>query len=448
MSNNNKNFKNKDGFTSKLGFTLASIGSAVGMGNIWRFPVMVSIWGGMSFLIPYFIFVILIASTGVIEEFALGRLTGSGPVNAFGFATAKKGNENIGRRLGLIPVLGSLALAMGYTAVMGWIFKYNYLAISGNLSSMANDFSLIAGTFEKIASPFANNFWIILAGLFSMGIMSFGVAKGIERANKILMPILFALLLGLALYIGANPKAASGYQYIFNLDISKLSDLKLWVFAFGQAFFSLSIAGNGSVIYGSYLPKNEDIPSSAKNIAFFDSLSAILASLVIIPAMAVGNADLTEGGPGLMFIYLVNVFNQINAGKILMIIFYLAILFAGLSSIINLYEAPVAYIQERFDLGRKKSAFLINGLGIIVAIFIQGIVGPWMDIVSIVIAPLGALLAGIIFFWILDKNIALKEVNRGRKKSLGTWFYPMGKYVYCSLSLLALVLGIIFGGIG
>ena len=149
-----------------------------------------------------------------------------------------------------------------------------------------------------------------------------------------------------------------------------------------------------------------------------------------------------------MFIYLVNVFNQINAGKILMIIFYLAVLFAGLSSIINLYEAPVAYIQERFDLSRKKSAFLINGLGIIVAIFIQGIVGPWMDIVSIVIAPLGALLAGIIFFWILDKNIALKEVNRGRKKSLGTYFYPMGKYVYCSLSLLALVLGIILGGIG
>lgn len=448
MSIENKDLINKDGFSSKLGFTLASIGSAVGMGNIWRFPVMVSIWGGMSFLIPYFIFVILIASTGVIEEFALGRLTGSGPVHAFGFATKQKGNENIGKKLGFIPVLGSLALAIGYTAVMGWIFKYNYLAMSGKLSTLGNDFSSIAMTFENTAAIFSNNFWILVAGLFSMVIMSFGIAKGIERANKVLMPILFILLLGLAIYLGTNPNSTAGYRYIFNLDTAKLADIKLWVFAFGQAFFSLSIAGNGSVIYGAYLPKNEDIPSSAKNIAFFDSLSAILASFVIIPAMAIGKADLTEGGPGLMFIYLVNVFNQIEAGKILMIIFYLAVLFAGFSSIINLYEAPVAYAQERFGLSRKKAAFFINILGIVAAIFIQGIVGPWMDIVSIVIAPLGALLAGIMFFWVLDKNMAIGEVNKGRKKALGKWFFPLGKYVYCALSLLALVLGIIFGGIG
>lgn len=444
----NENLKNKDGFTSKLGFTLASIGSAVGMGNIWRFPVMVSVWGGMSFLIPYFIFVILIASTGVIEEFALGRLTGSGPVGAFAYASKQRGNEAIGKKLGLIPVLGSLSLAIGYTAVMGWIFKYNYLAINGSLSAMANDFDLIAGTFEKIASTFANNFWIMLAGLCSMLIMSFGIAKGIERANKILMPILFFLLLGLAIYIGLDKNSASGYQYIFSLDIEKLADLKLWVFAFGQAFFSMSIAGNGSVIYGSYLPKNEDIPSSARNIAFFDSMSAILASLVIIPAMAIGKADLTEGGPGLMFIYLVNVFNQIEAGQILMVIFYLAVLFAGFSSIINLYEAPVAYVQERFAFSRKKSAFLVNAIGIIVAIFIQSIVGPWMDFVSIVIAPLGALLAAIMFFWVLDKKTALTEVNKGRKKDLGPWFYPMGRYLYCTFTLLALILGIVFGGIG
>lgn len=281
-----------------------------------------------------------------------------------------------------------------------------------------------------------------------MVIMSFGIAKGIERANKILMPILFILLLGLAIYIAMDPKAYSGYKYIFSLDSSYLSDIKLWIFAFGQAFFSLSIAGNGSVIYGSYLPKNEDIPSSAKNIAFFDTLSALLASFVIIPAMAIGNADLTEGGPGLMFMYLVNVFNQIKSGQILMIFFYIAVLFAGFSSIINLYEAPVAYAKEKFNINRKFSAFIINGIGIIVAIFIQAIVGPWMDIVSIVIAPLGAFLAGIMFFWVLDKNLAINEVNKGRKKALGSWFYPIGKYIYCSLSLLALILGIVYGGIG
>ena len=196
------------------------------------------------------------------------------------------------------------------------------------------------------------------------------------------------------------------------------------------------------------MPKNEDIPSSAKNIAFFDTLSALLASFVIIPAMAIGNADLTEGGPGLMFMYLVNVFNQIKSGQILMIFFYIAVLFAGFSSIINLYEAPVAYVKEKFNISRKFSAFIINGIGIIVAIFIQAIVGPWMDIVSIVIAPLGAFLAGIMFFWVLDKNLAINEVNKGRKKALGSWFYPIGKYIYCSLSLLALILGIVYGGIG
>ncbi len=126
--------------------------------------------------------------------------------------------------------------------------------------------------------------------------MSVGIAKGIERANKILMPVLFILLLGLAIYIGQNPAATKGYQYIFNLDTGKLADPKLWVFAFGQAFFSLSIAGNGSVIYGSYLSKDEDIPSSARNIAFFDTLAALLAAFVIIPAMAIGSADLNEGG--------------------------------------------------------------------------------------------------------------------------------------------------------
>ena len=444
----NNNFLKKDGFTSKLGFILASVGSAVGMGNIWRFPLMVSLWGGMTFLIPYFLFVILIASTGVIEEFSLGRLSGSGPVGAFSFATGLRGKKNVGKILGLIPVLGSLALAIGYTAVMGWIFRYNFLAINGTLTSFADDNYMIGMTFNQTAYAFSNNFWIIIAGLCCMVIMSFGIAKGIERANKFLMPILFILLIGLAIYIGTNPAAARGYQYIFSLDTKKLLDPKLWVFAFGQAFFSLSIAGNGSVIYGSYLAKDYDIPSSAKNIAFFDTIAALLAAFVIIPAMAIGMGQLNEGGPGLMFIYLVIVFNKIQGGRFLMIIFYLSILFAGFSSIINLYETPVAYIEERFKISRPKATGIVNIFGIIIAIFIQGIVAGWMDFVSIIIAPLGAFLAGIMFFWVLDKNLALSEVNRSRKKPIYTCFYPLGKYVYCLLSLLALVLGILFGGIG
>lgn len=447
-SKNNKQLNIKDGFRSKRGFTLASIGSAVGMGNIWRFPVMISLWGGLSFFIPYILFVVLIASSGVIGEYTLGRLTGSGPVGAFGYATKGIGKAKLGEKLGIIPVLGSLFLAIGYTCVMGWIFKYTFMAIDGKLASLGTDMNLIGDTFANTASSFSNNSWIIIAGIISLSIMSLGVANGIERINKILMPILFFLLLGLGIYIYNQPNAINGYKYIFTIDYEKLRDIKLWVFAFGQAFFSLSIAGNGSVIYGSYLPSDEDIPSAARNVAFFDTLAAILASLVIIPAMAVGNADLNEGGPGLMFIYLVNVFNQMHGGRIIMILFYIAILFAGISSIINLYEAPVAYMQEKFSFHRFNAAALINIIGIVVAILIQGIVGEWMDAVSIYIAPLGALLAGIMFFWILDKKEILHEVNKGRKKELGSWFIPLGKYLYCTLTIVALIAGIIFGGIG
>lgn len=447
MIDNNK-LKQRDGFTDKLGFTLASIGSAVGMGNIWRFPLMVSMWGGMSFLLVYVFFVFIISKTGLIEEFALGRLTNSGPVGAFSYAAKDKGKENLGKKLGFIPVLGSLSLAIGYTCVMGWIFKYVFLAINGDLSSFGSDMDLIGGTFANTASAFANNFWLIIAIISSMLIMSLGIAKGIEKANKILMPVLFILLLILAIYVGLQKNSVDAYKYIFALNFSKLKDIRLWIFAFGQAFFSLSIAGNGSVIYGSYLPKDEDIESSAANVALFDTLAALLAALVIIPAIAVSGGKLSEGGPGLMFIYLVNVFNQMAFGRIVMIVFYLAVLFAGISSIINLYEAPVAYLQEEFNFDRIKASITIHLIGLGFAILIQGIVGQWMDAVSIYVAPFGAFLAGLMFYYFLDEDKAIAEVNRGRKKPIGNWFYPLGKFIYCPLAIIAMILGIIFGGIG
>ena len=154
----------RDGFKSRTGFILACIGSAVGMGNIWRFPYMVSAWGGMTFLIPYVIFVILIGSTGVIEEMALGRATKGGPIKAFGDCMQMRiGKRKAGEAIGFIPVLGSLALAMGYTVVVGWIFKYTYLAFSGKLSAMGNDMSAIGGLFGSTASSFGNNMWLIIA---------------------------------------------------------------------------------------------------------------------------------------------------------------------------------------------------------------------------------------------------------------------------------------------
>ena len=449
MDDKNLLTEQRDGFNSKWGFILACIGSAVGMGNIWRFPVMVSQFGGMTFLIPYFLFVILIASTGVMEEMALGRSAQAGPIGAFGkCADEKWGKRKVGEGFALIPVLGSLALAMGYTVVVGWIFKYTFMAFTGQLTAMGNDMNIIGGTFGQTASSFGNNIWIIIAMGVSFIIMALGVAGGIEKANKIMMPALFILFIGLGIYIFSLHGAHSGYKYIFTIDSEKIKDPLLWIFAFGQAFFSLSIAGSGTVIYGSYLSKKEDIVSAAKNVAFYDTFAALLATVVIIPAIAVAGSKLDIGGPGLMFIYLVNVFNSMPGGRIVGIVFYVCVLFAGVSSLINLYETSVATLQEQFKMSRGASVGVIGVAGVIVAILIQGIIEPWMDAVSIYACPLGAALAGIFFYWVGGKRYAEDAVNAGAKKPVGNWFVPLGKYVYVPLAIVALIAGAVLNGIG
>lgn len=443
-----ENKNNRDGFTSKYGFILACIGSAVGMGNLWRLPVMVSQWGGMTFLLPFFLFVILIGASGVIEEFSFGRAARSGPVEAFAMVTGKHGKGKIGRGLGIIPIIASFALAVGYLCVMGWIFKYTFMAFNGQMYAMGSNMDLIGKTFAETSSALGNNFWIVIASLVSLFIMSMGIANGIEKANKIMIPALFIMFSLLAIYIFFQDGARDGYKYIFTLNPEGLKDIRVWIFAFGQAFFSLSISGNGSIIYGSYLDDKEDIPNSAKYVVLSDILIAILSSMVIIPAMAIGNAELNEGGPGLMFIYLVSVVNQMKAGRFIGIILYVCILFAGVSSIINLFEAPVAYVEEKLKLKRKVATALVNLIGLFIALAIQAIVGQWMDAVSIYAAPLGALLAGVIFFWFNSREWIEKEVSKGAKKKISTLFYPLGKYVYCILTLVALVAGIFYGGIG
>lgn len=439
----------RDGFTSKRGFILSCIGSAVGMGNIWRFPIMVCVWGGLTFLIPYFIFVVLIASTGVISEFALGRSAGTGPIGAFGKCTQiGLGRRKLGERIGIIPVLGSLAMAIGYTCVMAWVIKYVYMAFTGDLVAMGEDLGAIGGMFDSTASTWGANAWVIITAVVTLLIMSLGVAGGIERANKVMLPILYVLFIGLGIYIFTLPGSELGYEYIFTLDPSGLLNPLVWVFAFGQAFFSLSVAGNGSVIYGSYLSKDEPIPSCARYVALFDTIGAMMAAMVIIPAMAAAGGQLDTAGPGLMFIYLVEVFNGMAGGQIIGIVFFVCVLFAGLTSLINLYEAPVAYVQERILRDRRKASLVVLVFGCAVALCIQAIVSDWMDAVSIYVCPLGALLAAVMFFWIAGKDYVLESVNEGSRRPIGRWFFPAGKYLYCTLAVVALVAGALLGGIG
>lgn len=441
--------KKRDSFNNKWGFILACIGSAVGMGNIWMFPTRVSMYGGGSYLIPYFIFVALIGFTGVIGEMSFGRATKSGPVDAFGYAceTKNKNKRKLGEAIGFIPVLGALAMAIGYTVVMGWILKYMIGAFTGKTLAPA-DTEGFAASFGSMASAFGNNVWQIVALVIGIIILMFGVGRGIEKANKIMMPVFFILFAVLGIYVAFQPGAIEGYKYIFRVDPEAFADPKTWIFALGQAFFSLSIAGNGTLIYGSYLSDNEDIPAAAGRVALFDTIAAMLAAVVIIPAMATTGAQLNQGGPGLMFIFLPALFKSMPGGYIVAIIFFVAVFMAGLSSLINLYEAPIATIQEKLHLGRKASCTIIAAIALVVSICIQGIVSGWMDILSIYICPLGAGLAGIMFFWVCGKKYVETQVNTGRDKKFTDKFYPICKYIFCPVCFLVLILGIVLGGIG
>lgn len=439
--------KKRDSFNNKWGFILACIGSAVGMGNIWMFPTRVSMYGGGSYLIPYSIFVALIGFTGVIGEMSFGRATKSGPVDAFGYACETKNKRKLGEAIGFIPVLGALAMAIGYTVVMGWILKYMIGAFTGKTLASA-DTEGFAASFGSMASAFGNNVWQIVALVIGIIILMFGVGRGIEKANKIMMPVFFILFAVLGIYVAFQPGAIEGYKYIFRVDPKAFADPKTWIFALGQAFFSLSVAGNGTLIYGSYLSDNEDIPAAAGRVALFDTIAALLAALVIIPAMATTGAQLNQGGPGLMFIFLPALFKSMPGGYIVAIIFFVAVFMAGLSSLINLYEAPIATIQEKLHLGRKASCAIIAVIALVVSICIQGIVSGWMDILSIYICPLGAGLAGIMFFWVCGKKYVETQVNTGRDKKLTDKFYPICKYIFCPICFLVLILGIVLGGIG
>ena len=418
------------------------------MGNIWMFPTRISLYGGGSFLIPYIIFVILLANTGVIGEMAFGRAVRSGPVDAAGTVMKRRfGKEKAGIAIGMVPAVVSWCMAVGYTVVMSWIIKYMAGMFTGEdiSSDKIDDY---VRDFSKTASAFGNNFWLIAALLLALLILIFGVSAGIEKTNKIMMPVFFVMFVGLAIYTAFQPNALEGYRYIFRIDVNELKDVNTWVYAMGQAFFSLSIAGSGTLIYGSYLGENDNVVYSARMVAVFDTLAAVIASLVIIPAMATAGAKLDQGGPGLMFIYLPHLFHGMPGGRIFAIIFFVAVFFAGLSSLINLYETPIATVQEKLHLGRKLSCIIVCGIGLVTALFIQGIVSNWMDIASTYGCPLGAGLMAIMFYYLCDRKYVESEVNKGTKKPVGRWFYPLARYVFTPLCFVVLIVGAVLGGIG
>lgn len=442
MKDNNKK---RDSFRSQWGFILACIGSAVGMGNIWMFPIRVHKFGGFTFLIPYIFFVIVIGYSGIVEEMALGRGLKAGPRGAFLKATESRGSQ-AGKYIGLIPVIGSFAIAIGYTVVVGWIIRFLVGSMTGSMIAAEDS----GAYFGAIAGSYGSVVWHAIAIIMCMIIMSYGIGAGIEKVNKFMMPAFFLFFVILAIKVALLPGSKEGYKFLFSPDFSELKDPQIWIYGLGQAFFSLSLAGSGTVVYGSYLSDEDNILYSAKWTATFDTIAAMLAAMVIIPAIYAFQVE-AAGGPPLMFIIMPSIFKSMVGGRIFAVIFFIAVLFAGVSSLINLYETPVEMLEERYGLGRKTATIIILALGFIIGIVIENgdVLGEWMDAVSIYVIPLGALLAAIIFSWVLDKEFAIAEIFKGSGKvGENELIYTWIKYVYVGISLAVYLIGIFWGAIG
>ena len=439
----NQQKSERDSFNSRIGFVLACIGSAIGMGNIWLFPYRVGQYGGAAFLIPYFIFIAVIGFTGVIGEMSFGRAMGTGPLGAFRKASQMRGG-NWGEWIGMIPVLGSLGIAIGYSVVVGWILRFFAGSVTGSaLSEEAESY------FGALASNFGSVPWHIIGLAIVFICMAYGISTGIEKLNKIMIPAFFLLFIIMAVRIFMLENAKDGIIYMLKPNWDILAQPQTWVYALGQAFFSLSLAGSGTIVYGSYLKKTEDVVKSAKNVALFDTLASLLAVFVIIPAVFAFGLN-PASGPPLMFITMPKVFQMMPMGRIFAIIFFLAVFCAAVTSLVNLFETPVEALQEKFGLSRKKAVAVIAVIATVVGVCIESgdSVSVWMDIVSIYIIPLGALLAAIMLFWVCGSKFAREQAQMGRQKVIGKWFEPMTKYVFVGLTLFVYIMGIFYNGIG
>ncbi|MEE0706143.1 MAG: sodium-dependent transporter [Adlercreutzia sp.] len=440
--------KQRDSWTSRTGFILACVGSAVGMANIWLFPYRVAQLGGAAFLIPYLIFVLLLGFTGVIGEMSFGRATGAGPMGAFAKAMEMRGVKNgrvIGKIIGLIPTLGSLAIAIGYAVVLGWACNYLVASLDGELMAQTD----MGAFFGAIASDFGNVGFHLLGLAITFIIMILGVSRGIEKVNKVLMPTFFVLFVIIAIRVATLPGAAAGYEYLLIPRWEALLNPTTWVYALGQAFFSLSLAGCGTLVYGSYLKKDVDVVSSARNVAIFDTIAGLVAACVVVPGVFAFGLDVSSGPP-LLFITLAQVFQEMPFGSIFAVILFVAVVFAAITSLMNLFEAPVEALQAQLGLPRAASVGIVAVAAVAVGLFLEGgsTVSDWMDVISIYVIPVGAFLAAVMFFWVCPKGFAKKQAELGREKPLGNWFTFMTRYVFVGITAVVIVLGIFYGGIG
>ena len=432
---------NKNGnFKSTVGFVLACVGSAVGMGNIWMFPYRLGQYGGAAFLIPYLIFIALFGLVGLSAEFALGRMAKTGTLGAYAYCWKNK----FGKYIGWLPLLGSLGIAIGYSVILGWVFR----SIQGVLTNelLTND---IPAFFTNMTQSFSNVPCHFLVLFITCLLLFTSATNAIEKANKVLIPAFFILFIILAIRVSLFDGAIEGYKFLFVPKWECLLNKETWIMAMGQAFFSLSITGSGMIVYGAYLKDDVDIPKASMQTAVFDTIAAMLAALAIMPAVFSFGID-PVSGPSLMFLTLPEVFKQMPLGNFFALFFFVSVAFAGITSLINMLEAVCESWQNRFHISRKKAVLVCGIITFIVSVCIENgdIVGKWMDVVTIYIIPFAALLGAITIYYVLGWNALKQELDKGRKKPVGPTFKFLGKYVYVFLALIILILGILYNGIG
>ena len=443
----NQNTASGTQFQSRWGFILASIGSAVGMANVWGFPAKVGQNGGGAFIVAYLLFIVLFGVVALSAEFAIGRRAGTGTVGSYELAWASR-SEKLrlpGRIVGWLPLAGSMCIALGYACIISYIVRGLVASITGELMNVdaGEWFGAMSGT------PFSVVPYHVVVVVVTLATMVMGAAT-IEKTNKIMMPVFFIIFIVLLIRVAIMPGAIEGYKFMYMPDWSMLAQPMVWVWAMAQAFFSLSVTGSGMIVYGAYLNKEEDIVGTAKMTALFDTIAAMVAAMVIIPACFAYNLDIAAG-PSLLFVVLPTILADIPMGQLFAIILYLAMAFAGISSLQNMLEVVgeslMRYIPK---LSRNMMLVVLGVVCLGIGVFMEPIYkwGPWMDLVSIYIIPIGATIGAISWFWIMKREDLMDEINHGAKKPYGTKWYYAGKFlvVPCAIILCgcALILKIAF----
>lgn len=441
--------KKRGSFSGGLGFVFAAAGSAVGLGNLWRFPYLAAQYGGGIFLLVYLILAVTFGFALLTAEIAIGRKTKLSPVLAY-----KKLNKKFSF-LGYIATLVPIIIIPYYCVIGGWVTKYVTVYAQGLVAPAAKD-----GYFSDfIGHPVAPLVFFLIFMLLSIVVIMLGVKKGIEKLSKFLMPLLIVLTIGIAIYALTLPNAMEGVKYYLIPDFSKFSILTV-AGAMSQLFYSMSIAMGIMVTYGSYTRDDVNLTKSVNRIEFFDTLVALLAGLTIIPAVYIfsGEEGLSSQGAGLMFMTLPKVFQQMPGGNIIALLFFVLVFFAAITSSISVMEAIVSSLMDKFHLKRIPSCLIVIGICLLLGIPSSLGNGLWanikilgMDFLTFfdyisnsILMPIVAFCTCILVGWVVKPKVLTDEITKnGEKFGRKKLFNVMIKYVAPICLLFIFVTGIL-----